>query len=78
MKTFKEFQNLNNLGEIEDFDLDDIDNLLEEGKITMALAERKIASHSKKVKSEKDPIKQNILISRMIHTLAVSLTYLNG
>lgn len=70
MKTLKEL--MNDKGE------DSNSDLLEEGKFSMALAERKIASHSKRVKSEKDPVKQNVLIGRMIHTLAVSLTYLNG
>jgi len=70
MKTLKE------LMDEQEEDLNE--DLLEEGKLTMALAERKIASHSKRVKSEKDPIKQNVLISRMIHTLAVSITYLNN
>ena len=54
------------------------DDFLSEGKFSMALAERKIASHSNLVTRERDPVRQNIYIARMLHTLAVSLTYLDG
>ncbi len=54
------------------------EEVLSEGRISMALAERKIAFNSKLVTRERDPIKQNIYIARMLHTLAVSLTYLDN
>ena len=68
MMSFKEF--------ISDQDETADSDIISEGKFSMALAERKIASHSNSVKREKDPVKQNVLIARMIHTLTVSMTYL--